>query len=125
MNDTRIISLTDPADQDSQYYLPFWEVTVRALRFVCLRMGVSLLPANEKTLMDQYAKLSAFDDSLAVLKSLKQKRVCYRSRSSRHVHNICRYFVLLATYDIKVKCVVIISNFRHNRLGGDSIAYKF
>jgi 2-haloacid dehalogenase len=36
-------------------------------------MGLELSAENEKRLMDQYAKLKAYDDSLTVLKSIKER----------------------------------------------------
>ena len=36
-------------------------------------MGLELSAENEKRLMDQYAKLTAYDDSLTVLKSIKER----------------------------------------------------
>lgn len=68
---TRLITMSDPSPGGSKYYLPFWELTVRSLHYVCKRMGLELTSANEKRLMDQYAKLTSFEDSLAVLKSIK------------------------------------------------------
>ena len=70
---TRLVTLSDPSPGGSQYYLPFWELTARALRYVCKRMKLDLSPANEQRLMSQYAKLIAFSDSLPTLKTLKQR----------------------------------------------------
>ena len=53
--------------------MPFWELTIRSLRYVCKRMQLELKMSNEKRLMDQHAKLTAFDDSLPVLQKLKQR----------------------------------------------------
>jgi 2-haloacid dehalogenase len=38
-------------------------------------MGFNLTPDNEKRLMDQYAKLTAFEDSLTVVKTIKEKGI--------------------------------------------------
>ncbi len=70
---TRLVTMSDPNPAGSKYYLPFWELTVRALRYVCKRMKLELTPQNENRLMDQYAKLTAFDDSLSTLKGLKER----------------------------------------------------
>ncbi len=70
---TRLVTLCDPNPAGSRYYLSFWELTVRSLRYVCKRMNLPLDDATEKRLMDQYAKLTAFEDSLAVLSKLKEK----------------------------------------------------
>jgi 2-haloacid dehalogenase len=72
---TRLITMSDPNPNGSKYYLPFWELTIRSLRYVCKRMGLELSPHNEQRLMDQYAKLTAFDDSVAVLKSIKERGI--------------------------------------------------
>jgi 2-haloacid dehalogenase len=72
---TRLVTMSDPNPRGSQYYLPFWDLTIRSLRYVCKRMDLNLLPEYEKKLMDQYAKLTAFDDSVSVLKAIKDKRL--------------------------------------------------
>jgi 2-haloacid dehalogenase len=72
---TRLVTMSDPNPQGSKYYLPFWELTIRSLRYVCKRMDLNLTPGKEKQLMDQYAKLTGFEDSLDVLKAIKQKRI--------------------------------------------------
>jgi 2-haloacid dehalogenase len=68
---TRLVTMSDPNPAGSQYYLPFWELTIRSLRYVCKRMKLDLNTATENRLMDQYAKLTAFEDSFSVLKQLK------------------------------------------------------
>ena len=73
---TRLVTLSDPNPNGSRHYLPFWELTIRSLRYVCKRMNLNLSPDYEKQLMDQYAKLTAFDDSLSVLKAIKDKGLC-------------------------------------------------
>jgi 2-haloacid dehalogenase len=70
---TRLVTMSDPNPAGSRHYLPFWELTIRSLRYVCKRMQLELTSFNEKRLMDQYAKLTAFDDSLPVLQQLKQR----------------------------------------------------
>ena len=72
---TRLVTMSDPNPNGSQYYLSFWELTIRSLRYVCKRMGLGLTPEYEKRLMDQYAKLTGFEDSLHVLKTIKQKGI--------------------------------------------------
>jgi 2-haloacid dehalogenase len=67
--------MSDPNPNGSKYYLPFWELTIRSLRYVCKRMNLNLTPEYEKRLMDQYAKLTGFEDSLSVLKSIKEKAI--------------------------------------------------
>ena len=72
---TRLVTMSDPSPAGSKYYLPFWELTIRSLRYVCKRMSLSLTPEYEKRLMDQYAKLTGFADSLTVLKNIKEKSI--------------------------------------------------
>lgn len=68
---TRLVTMSDPNPAGSQHYLPFWELTIRSLRYVCKRLGLTLSSDQETKLMDQYAKLTAFEDSLPVLAKLK------------------------------------------------------
>ncbi|SMC40996.1 haloacid dehalogenase type II [Polynucleobacter kasalickyi] len=70
---TRLVTMSDPNPLGSKYYLPFWEITIRALRYVCKRLQLSLTAQKELLLMTQYAKLSAFADASSVLQALKQK----------------------------------------------------
>ena len=72
---TRLVTMSDPSPNGSKYYLPFWELTIRSLHYVCKRMELELTAEYEKRLMDQYAKLTGFDDSLDVLKALKGKGI--------------------------------------------------
>ena len=68
---TRLVTMSDPNPSGSKYYLPFWELTIRSLRYVSKRMGLDLTAEYEKRLMDQYARLTGFDDSLSVLRTIK------------------------------------------------------
>ncbi len=72
---TRLVTMSDPNPDGSKYYLPVWELTIRSLRYVCKRMGLNLTDQYEKQLMDQYAKLTGFNDSLEVLKAIKGKGI--------------------------------------------------
>ena len=72
---TRLVTMSDPNPLGSKYYLPFWELTIRSLRYVCKRMNLDLREVDEKRLMDQYAKLTGFNDSLNVLKTIKDKDI--------------------------------------------------
>ncbi len=72
---TRLVTMSDPNPGGSKHYLPFWELTIRSLRYVCKRMNLNLSPDYEKRLMDQYAKLTGFEDSLHVLKTIKNKGI--------------------------------------------------
>ncbi len=70
---TRLVTMSDPDSGGSRHYLPFWELTVRSLRYCCKRMQLPLGEGYEQRLMDQYAKLTGFPDSLDVLRSIKNK----------------------------------------------------
>jgi 2-haloacid dehalogenase len=70
---TRLVTMSDPNPAGSKHYLSFWELTIRSLQYVCKRMGLNLTEQYEKKLMDQYAKLTSFEDSLTVLKTIKEK----------------------------------------------------
>jgi len=70
---TRLVTMSDPNPAGSKHYLSFWELTIRSLRYVCKRLSLNLTPEYEKRLMDQYAKLTSFEDSLIVLKTIKEK----------------------------------------------------
>ena len=72
---TRLITMSDPSPGGSKHYLPFWELTVCALRYVCKRMKLELSASDESRLMDQHAKLIAFGDSLPTLRGLKERGV--------------------------------------------------
>lgn len=72
---TRLVTMSDPNPNGSKYYLPFWELTLRSLRYVCKRMNLNLIEQNEKRLMGQYAKLTGFEDSLSVLKTIKESGI--------------------------------------------------
>lgn len=72
---TRLVTMSDPNPSGSRHYLPFWDITILSLRYVCKRMALDLSPDYEKSLMDQYAKLSTFEDSLSVLKTIKERNI--------------------------------------------------
>lgn len=68
---TRLVTMSDPRETGSQYYLSFWDITRRSLRYVCKRLKLELTATSEARLLDQYAKLTAFQDSLSALKQIK------------------------------------------------------
>ena len=70
---TRLVTMSDPNPAGSKHYLSFWEITVRALRYVCKRLALPCTPAVEQQLMEQYARLVSFPDALEVLRSLKAR----------------------------------------------------
>ncbi len=57
------------------HYRPFWELTQAALRYSCKRLGLSLAPAQEQQLMNQYRHLSAFPENREVLQALKSRGI--------------------------------------------------
>jgi 2-haloacid dehalogenase len=69
---TQLRTLSDPA---GARYEPFWAVTLDALRFAATRLKLehALTPAAEKRLMDEYACLAAFPDTVAALKRLRKR----------------------------------------------------
>lgn len=70
---TRLTTMSDPNPSGSKYYLPFLEITVRSLRYVCKRFNLDLTHEIESKLMQHYEKLVSFEDSLMVLKALTKK----------------------------------------------------
>ncbi len=72
---TRLVTMSDPSPDGSRYYLPFQQVTVAALRYATKRLGLTLRPADEGRLMDQYSRLAPFPDALPVLQQLKARGV--------------------------------------------------
>ena len=72
---TRLVNISDPSADGSKYYLPFWDLTLLSLRYVCKRMHLPLDGDSENRLMAEYAQLHAFEDSLSVLKKIKEKGI--------------------------------------------------
>jgi 2-haloacid dehalogenase len=71
---SRIISLSDPDQtQGSRYYLSFWEITRRALRYTLERLRLPFSDPEEQALMGQYAKLSAFPEVRGVLQAIRDQ----------------------------------------------------
>ena len=54
-------------------YKPFWEITRDALRFSCAAKGLQLSAEQELSLMNQYARLTAFPENVAALEALKTR----------------------------------------------------
>ncbi|SAK82967.1 haloacid dehalogenase [Caballeronia glebae] len=67
---TQLRTLADPS---GAHYEPFWKITIDALRHAAARLKLAdaLTSAAEKRLMDEYACLSAFPDTLPALRSLR------------------------------------------------------
>jgi 2-haloacid dehalogenase len=72
---TRLTTMSDPNPHGSKYYLPFWEITLRSLRYVCKRLNLELTNEIEVSLMHHYEQLASFEDSLSVLKVLGEKSI--------------------------------------------------
>jgi 2-haloacid dehalogenase len=72
---TQLRTLADPGASGSRHYAPFWDITVDALRYAAARLGFAdaLTSAAEKRLMDEYACLSAFPDTLPALRTLRDR----------------------------------------------------
>ena len=68
---TQLRTLADPS---GGRYVPFWNITIDALRHAAARLGLThaLTSAAEKRLMDEYACLSAFPDALPALDALRE-----------------------------------------------------
>ena len=72
---TRLITMSDPNPLGSKHYLSFWEITGRSLRYVCKRFGLTLTPEAEQKLMDQYARLQSFPESVDVVRTIKDRNM--------------------------------------------------
>jgi 2-haloacid dehalogenase len=59
----------------SRHYQSFWDLTRLALQYSCQRLQLPLTPAMQKQLMDQYAQLQPFSETLQVLTALQGKRL--------------------------------------------------
>jgi 2-haloacid dehalogenase len=73
---TRLITQSDPHQSSgSQYYLPFWELTRRALEYTLDRLKLDRKDTEVDNLMRQYAHLTPFPENLSVLKRLRSERL--------------------------------------------------
>ncbi|WP_144146375.1 haloacid dehalogenase type II [Paraburkholderia sp. BCC1884] len=68
---TQLRTLAAPANAPGAHYRPFWDITLDALRFAAKKLQLTLGPAAEKRLMDEYACLSAFPDAVSALRLLR------------------------------------------------------
>ncbi len=68
---TQLRTLADPA---GGRYQPFWNITLDALRHAARKLAVPLDAAGEKRLMDEYACLSAYPDTVPALRRLRSLR---------------------------------------------------
>ncbi|KAF1029699.1 MAG: 2-haloalkanoic acid dehalogenase [Burkholderia plantarii] len=65
---TQLRSLSDTG---GARYRPFWQITLDALRFSGRSLGLTLGAAAEKRLMDEYACLSTYPDTVSALRHLR------------------------------------------------------
>lgn len=71
---TRLISMSDPNPvAGSRHYLPFWEITRRALQYTLRRLKLDTSMAIEDRLMGQYANLTAFAEVKTVLSAIQAR----------------------------------------------------
>jgi 2-haloacid dehalogenase len=71
---TRLITQSDPHPAEgSKYYLPFWEITKRALEYTLDRLKLHREASKLGELMRQYARLNPFPENLAVLERLQKE----------------------------------------------------
>ena len=59
----------------SHRYRPFSELTRAALRYSCVRLGLTLTAASEHQLMDEYLHLAPFAENAGVLRALRERGV--------------------------------------------------
>jgi 2-haloacid dehalogenase len=67
--------LTSMSGGDGRHYRSFWDLTRAGLRYAVLRQGLTLAPAAEERLMNQYRHLSAFPENREVLQTLRARGV--------------------------------------------------
>jgi 2-haloacid dehalogenase len=69
---TRLITQSDPHNlSGSKYYQPFWELTKLSLEYTLDRLGLDRSSEQVNKLMEQYSRLKAFPENLAVLQKIK------------------------------------------------------
>ena len=69
---TRLITQSDPHNSSgSKYYQPFWELTKLSLEYTLDRLRLDRSSEQVNKLMEQYARLTAFPENLAVLQKIK------------------------------------------------------
>jgi 2-haloacid dehalogenase len=69
---TRLITQSDPHNSSgSKYYQPFWEITKLSLEYTLDRLKFDRSSDQVNKLMEQYARLRAFPENLAVLQKIK------------------------------------------------------
>ena len=70
---TRLITQSDPSPGGSRYYEPFWELTIKALRYTSKALDLGMDEARNAALMEAYRGLPAFPEVVEVLGELKAR----------------------------------------------------
>jgi 2-haloacid dehalogenase len=70
---TRLITQSDPSPGGSRYYEPFWELTVKTLRYTSKALDLGMDEARIAELMEAYRRLPAFPEVAEVLGELKAR----------------------------------------------------
>jgi 2-haloacid dehalogenase len=70
---TRLITQSDPSPAGSRFYEPFWELTIKALRYTSKALDLRMDEARIAKLMDAYGRLPAFPEVAEVLGELKAR----------------------------------------------------
>ena len=70
---TRLITQSDPSSGGSRHYEPFWELTIKALRYTSKRLALGMDEARIGELMAAYRELPAFPETGEVLGTLKAR----------------------------------------------------
>jgi 2-haloacid dehalogenase len=68
---TRLVTQSDPSPGGSRFYEPFWELTIKALRYTSKRLALGMEEARIAELMEAYRRLPAFPEVAEVLGELK------------------------------------------------------
>ena len=70
---TRLITQSDPSPGGSRFYEPFWELTIKALRYTSKALDLGMDEARIAALMETYRRLPAFPEVAEVLGELKAR----------------------------------------------------
>ena len=105
---TRLVSMADPSENGSRFYIPFWDLTIKALHYTFARLKLPLDQDIELQLMSQYAQLDVFVDVVPVLREIQKMGtpMAILSNSSREMlsrvvshHQLDAYFEALLSVD--------------------------
>jgi 2-haloacid dehalogenase len=70
---TRLITQSDPSPGGSRFYEPFWNLTIKALRYTSKALDLGMDEARIAALMETYGRLPAFPEVAEVLGELKTR----------------------------------------------------